>query len=665
MDGAAELLALIEGTLIQVDLDRKALQAALDDEPAPGDPRRRLILGAALVLCIDTDGGHFAGFEEAVAAVLGHRHARLAIDHPALRLLADAGELMAGAFDQLDDPALVPLADRVVRGLADRAVPTSIRLIAAMGAASYFDACVDIEKVWWLELAVRDVLAEPDAPPRLVAEWHRGLIVACYSCGQAARGEELRRRQTAQAAPPITAVELKLLLLDAYTLLGEGRAEAGREVLARAEPLLRASRPCQANLWHFLASRLALLEHRLGDALKHARLANRLRAEAAYPDRWAGLDIMQEGQVHVARGEYFEAVPFFEHAHRTGTGIQAEYCTCLANLARALGQAERGDAAQAHQSLAAAFSFAREREWTGFFRVIPNVAARLCAWALEAAVETGFARRVIAERRLEAEGIEVVAWPWPIRVRTLGRFEIEMDGQPLSMRGKVARKPLELLQFVIASGGSDVAASNAIFALWPDLEGDKARSAFNVAVHRLRKLLGRDEAVKLELGRLGLDTQVMWVDCLAFEALADRVVPPLTTQTAGAAQRAQALYGGHFMHDDEEHAWLMAHRSRLASKFKRLVRALAEHATAAGDARAAHNLLERAIELDPLAEDLARLLMQHLAARGEAAAALQVYDRCASGLAGLLGAAPSAATRELAARLRQPAAPPPTPIGDR
>jgi len=517
---------------------------------------------------------------------------------------------------------------------------------------------VDIEKVWWLELAVRDVLAEPDAPPRLVAEWHRGLVVACYSCGQAARGEELRRRQVAQATPPITAVELKLLLLDAYTLLGEGRAEAGREVLARAEPLLRASRPCQANMWHFLASRLAMLEQRLGDALKHARLANRLRVEAAYPDRWAGLDIMQEGQVQVARGEYFEAVPFFEHAHRTGTGIQAEYCTCLANLARALGQAEAGDTVHAHQALVAAFSFAREREWTGFFRVIPKVAARLCAWALEAGVETGFARRVIAERRLEAEGIEVVAWPWPIRVRTLGRFEIEMDGQPLSMRGKVARKPLELLQFVIASGGSDVAAGNAMFALWPDLEGDKARSAFNVAVHRLRKLLGRDEAITLELGRLGLDTQVMWVDCLAFEALADRAVPPLTPETAGAAQRAQALYGGHFMHDDEEHAWLMAHRSRLASKFKRLVRALADHATAAGDAQAARNLLERAIELDPLAEDLARLLMQHLAARGETAAALQVYERCAAGLARLLGAAPSAATRELAARLRHPPRPP-------
>jgi LuxR family transcriptional regulator, maltose regulon positive regulatory protein len=652
MNGSAELLALIGQTLGKVDLDRKALRAASDAEQALGDERRRMVLGAALVLCIDTDGGHYAGFEEAVAAVRAHRHARQAIDDPALRLVADAGDLMAGAFDELDNPALVQLAEDVVRGLANKSIPTAMRLIAAMGAASYFDARVDIEKVWWLELAVRDVLAMPDAPARLAAEWHRALVVACYSCGQTARGEELRRRHGAQGTPLIAVVELKLLLLDAYTMLGEGRVEAGRETLTRAEPLLRASMPYQASIWHFLASRLAMLDQRLGDALKHAQLANRLRQEAAYPDRWAGLDIMQEGQVHVARGEYFEAVPFFEHAHRTGTGVQAEYCTCLANFARALGQAESGESAGAQRSLAAAFAFARQREWTGFFRAIPKVTARLCAWALEAGIEADFARAVIADRRLEAEGIEVVAWPWPIRVRTLGRFEVEIDGAALSMRGKVARKPLELLQFIIASGGSEVASGNAMFALWPDLDGDKAKSAFNVAVHRLRKLLGRDEAITLELGRLGLNTQVMWVDCLAFETLADQVALPLTPSTARLAQRAQALYRGHFLHDDEEHAWLMVHRSRLASKFKRLMRSLAEHAGASGDAAAARDLLERAIELDPLAEDLVRTLMELLAAQGEVAGALAVHERSSAALRRLLGAGPSQASRELAARLR-------------
>ncbi len=652
MGGYAELTAVIEQTLADSELDRTTLRTHFEAELARGDSAPCLVVAAAMVLCIDTDGGHYAGFEEAVAAIRTHRHARAQIDDPALRLVANAGDLMTGAFDDLDNPALPALAEAVVHGLGNKAIPTAMRLIAAMGAASYFEARVDIEKIWWLELAVRDVLAQGDAPARLVAEWHRALVAACYGCGQVARGEELRRREASKGTPQLEVVALKLLVLDAYTALGEGRIEAGRDALALAEPLLRASLPYQAGMWHFLSSRLALLEQRLGDALHHARLSNRLRLEARYPDRWSGLSLMQEGHVHMARGDWFAAIPIFERAHRAGTGIQAEYCTCLANFARALDQAERGDAAEAQRSLAAAWAFARLREWTGFFRATPKVVARLCAWALEAGIEPNFARRVIADRRLEAEGIEVAAWPWPIRVRTLGRFEVEIDGAALAMRGKVAGKPLELLQFIIASGGSDVASGNAQFALWPDLDGDKAKSAFNVAVHRLRKLLGRDEAITLELGRLGLDTRVMWVDCLAFEALADQVTLPLTGAGAQQAQRAQALYGGHFLHDDAEHAWLMVHRSRLASKFKRLVRALAEHATAEGDSARARNLLERAIELDPLAEDLARTLMELLAAQGEHAAALAVHQRCVASLERLLGAQPSAAMRELAVRLR-------------
>lgn len=236
-------MSLIDPTISRTDLDRAALRAALAAALSQGDSGRCTVLAAALVLCIDTDGGDYTGFEAAAAALRLHRHARPTIADPALRLVADAGVLMAGAFDDLDDNALPPLAADVVRGVSNKAIPAAVRLLSAMGAASYFDARVDIEKVWWLELAVRDVFAQPDVAPRLAAEWHRGLVVACYSRGQAARGDQLRRRQSAQGIPPIAVVQLKLLLLDAYTHLGEGRGEAGRDALTRAEPLRRASAP--------------------------------------------------------------------------------------------------------------------------------------------------------------------------------------------------------------------------------------------------------------------------------------------------------------------------------------------------------------------------------------------------------------------------------------
>ena len=189
-----------------------------------------------------------------------------------------------------------------------------------------------------------------------------------------------------------------------------------------------------------------------------------------------------------------------------------------------------------------------------------------------------------------------------------------------------------------------------------DLEGDKARSAFNVALHRLRKLLGNDDAVVLELGRVSLNPKLVWVDCLAFELLVDGAgaSPAATLAPAAAlgAQRAVAMYGGHFLHETEDEPWQMACRSRLASKFKRTVTLLARHGVACGDTRAVRTLLERALELDPLAEDIARELMRLLSESGEQAAALNVFEHCRAAIAKGLDAKPASATLALVQRIR-------------
>jgi DNA-binding SARP family transcriptional activator len=240
-------------------------------------------------------------------------------------------------------------------------------------------------------------------------------------------------------------------------------------------------------------------------------------------------------------------------------------------------------------------------------------------------------------------------------VLTLGRFQIELDGTPLAFRGKVARKPLELLQFLVASGGNEVSATNVMYALWRDLEGDKAKAAFNVALHRLRKLLGNTEAVVLELGRASLNSKLVWVDCHAFEHLVDSSTAP-SIQLAPAAelnaQRALAMYDGHFLHGTADESWQMVYRSRLAGKFKRTAIQLASHGVANGHLRGARLLLERALELDPLAEDLARELMRLLIDAGEHAAALNVFEQCRCAIERKLHAQPAKATLELVQRIR-------------
>ncbi|MCE9657393.1 MAG: hypothetical protein K8R60_02460 [Burkholderiales bacterium] len=621
----------------------------------PAEPIGRLLAGAALVQCIGIADDDYTGFEDAVAAVAAAVPALDTIDDPADLLLARAGALVAGWFRALDDPTLPKLAEAIVRTLADASIAAPVRARAGLAALGYHQARLSLDNVLWIELAIRPVLAEPGIGARLADEWHHALVQCFWECGARERAEALRAERSIEGGGLRPEIALKLLLLDAQVALGEGRPESGLAALARSMPLLDARAPRAASWWHLLRSRLHLMQGQHRDALTHARLSLRLAQESHVPERWMGVTVMQEGQVQLAIGAPAEAVPFFVRAGAASSGAQADYCWCLAHFARALAAFDAGRIDAGRETLGLGFGLARQLQWQSFLRALPKVAASLCALALEHGVEEAFVREVIAARGLEAVRRDLAAWPWPIRIATLGAFRIELNGAELVFRGKAAKKPLELLQFVIASSGSDVSTDTATFALWPDLDGDKARAALTIALHRLRKLLGHDDAVLLELGRLGLNGRLLWVDCLAFEQLVDSTGGPAAAPSPaaiGAAQRAVELYRGAFLHSSQEHVWQMVCRTRLASKFKRMVALLVGHAVASGQPRAARTLLERALELDPLAEETARELMRILIDLGEHAAALAVFERCRDAIFEGLGARPSAATLALLAPLR-------------
>jgi|GEM_PF-1618721 len=639
--------------LADVGAGRAELRAAAAAFEALGDANGRALACAALLVFIGIADDDYTGFE-AAAATLSAGTALAPWADPADALLAEAGALMAGGFHALDAPELAARAATLTAALADSTIPARLRCCAGLTALGYHHIGMDLAGVLWLELALRPLLADPAVGARLADEGFHLVVQSLYQCEAPSHADALRQRRLCAGPPPLPVIELKLLLLDAQIALGAGHADAGRSALKRAEPLLDPRAPRPAGWWHLLHSRLDLLDGRHLQALTHARLALRLASASQLPERWMGVTVMQEGQVQMAQGAYLQALPFFERAGRAASGSQARFCACLAHLARALHHAAADGAQSQNEAtaqLASGLQIARELAWLNFFRATPAVAAAVCALALERGIEASFVREVIATRGLAAVRPDLAEWPWPIRVRTLGGLRIEIDGQTLAFKGKVAKKPLELLLFVIASSGVEVSVGTVAFALWRELEGDKAHAALTVALHRLRKLLGHDDAVLLELGRLSLNPQQVWVDCLAFEQLADSVGMPnpgaWPPAVRAAAERAQALYGGPFLHGSDDEAWQLVYRSRLASKFKRMVTLLAQAAMARGDSAAARAVLERGLEFDPLAEDLVRDLMRELIAAGEKAAALTVFERCRLAIAQRLGAEPSPATLRL------------------
>jgi DNA-binding SARP family transcriptional activator len=274
---------------------------------------------------------------------------------------------------------------------------------------------------------------------------------------------------------------------------------------------------------------------------------------------------------------------------------------------------------------------------------------RLFTTALEHGIEVEYVQGLIRKRKLAPtpEVLHLEHWPWPIKIRTLGAFRLEKDGEPVRFPGKVQRRPLDLLKITIALGGREVDTRRIIDGLWPEAEGDAAEDAFASALRRLRLLLGDPAALALQDDKLSLDPQRVWVDAWALEHLLER-------KDAAPADFAQvlALYRGAFLEKESGAAWAWPLRERLRNRF---LRELARHGQLLmrdKHCEEAIRLFERGLEADDLAEELYCNLMRCYQALGRRAEALGVYERCRKLLSSRLGVTPSPETEALRHALR-------------
>ncbi len=270
--------------------------------------------------------------------------------------------------------------------------------------------------------------------------------------------------------------------------------------------------------------------------------------------------------------------------------------------------------------------------------------------ALAEGIERDYARALVKKWRVHPEEppLQLDGWPWPIELRTLGRFEVRRDGALLSSPKKAQETPLRLLRALVALGAGGVASRDLIEALWPDADGDTGRRVLDTTLHRLRKLLDVEDAATMSEGRVRLDPRRVWIDVAAFEHLLER------RPEAAPAERLFALYRQPFLVDSDE-PWTLPPRERLHGKFLRAVQALGGALEARGELERASEVYARALEIDDLAEALYRALMRCAAALGRESEALRVYQRCQRVLRSRLGAGPSSETEQLRAHIRRPA----------
>jgi LuxR family maltose regulon positive regulatory protein len=279
-----------------------------------------------------------------------------------------------------------------------------------------------------------------------------------------------------------------------------------------------------------------------------------------------------------------------------------------------------------------------------------NWASALSAEALQRGLVPDRVRRFIADFRLAPPSRHMEHWPWPVRIRTLGDFSVEVNGEALTFSGKVPKRLLALLKVIIAFGGKDVPEEKITDALWPDEDGDAAHQSFTTALHRLRKLLGNNDFIVQKEGQASLDPRSCWVDALAFDDLSTQAE---SVRAGGAesfedvAMRAASLYSGDFLPPEIGAAWVLPIRARLREHFIYLVGSLGARLEDAHRWEDALALYRRGVEADILTETFYQGLMRCHYQGGRTAEALSVYRRMRELLHESFGLQPSTATEEL------------------
>jgi len=359
------------------------------------------------------------------------------------------------------------------------------------------------------------------------------------------------------------------------------------------------------------------------------------------------------GTALLDNNEQKKGLAFLSDARKLACTIKSHTAEYLSLISEAEYFFKRHEEKAGLDALAKAMAIGKKQGFVNHSTWRQPVMAFLCAKALESGIEVDYVQDLIRKRNLvpDTAFVELENWPWPVRIYALGHFRIELDGKPLTFTGKVQKKPLELLQFLISHGGHEVGEMNVMDAIWPDAEGDAAYRTLITTLRRLRKLLGRKESVRFRNGRLGLDPCSCWTDVWAFERLFTKADD---ARKAGKKrmglelyERALNRYRGPLLGQEFEEIGDSALREFLREKFITCLKTLGHDAEQRKRWDKAIRYYLQALKVDGRTEEIYRLLMVCYAKAGRHGDAIDVHERCRKMLSTTCGREPSAETDEI------------------
>ena len=245
----------------------------------------------------------------------------------------------------------------------------------------------------------------------------------------------------------------------------------------------------------------------------------------------------------------------------------------------------------------------------------------------------------------------------PPRTFTLfGGFSLRRGEWPVDERAWGRPTTARLVRVLLAQRGAFLPEEALLEALWPDKAPKSARSSVQVAVSRARAVIDAPGAEQSAIQyserayRLVLDDRDR-VDTELFTAAAEAALAATGPERLRLLEQAAGLWAGEPMPEERYSDWATEWREDLVARYRRVLTALAELRTRAGDHAGAAAAATRLVALDPLDEGAQRLLIAAHARAGNRARALRQYLACRKQLVDALGLEPSEETRALHRRV--------------
>lgn len=643
-DHRAGLAASHRGDLAATPMLAAALAAGL----ASGD-RRHAALASAALLIEGQLRSTFRGFREHVERLAVARDARFRWRSADDELLALTGLLIGLLFIAPADDFIDACAARVLALLEG---DVDVNLVFTAGRVLMFYAQPRENQVLMQRVYATlkpSMQHEALAPHRLASYLMHWARVVRYAKDPRQADAVLRETRRLAEAHGLDDIRYWIAFHDVERSLPSRNVAEAERALAAAEAYADPARLGDLPRLEFLKTKVATLKGDGDRAVVHAARATAYARELEFPPPPLAVFVVSEAQARLAVGESAAALALMHEAAPLAPLAFADEIRDMIALIEADDAiaAARDDG---RDKLAAAWARIRERRFYDTFDGYPAFGARLCALALAHGIEVDFVRSLIDVRGIAPPPDAPDAWPWPVRIEALGGFTVFRHGTPLAFEGKAQKKPIELLQVLVALGGRAVAKDTLREYLWPDASGT-VPAVLDMLVSRARKLLGDPLAIRVEEGRIGFDPSHVWLDVWAFDRDIEALQAALpaaageaTVDIDALAQRLVARYRGPFLGNAEPSRWSLPARDRWQNRLRRSLADVGRYHTERGNHARAAALYERVLEEDSLAEELYRRLMRAYLAMGEPAEAARVYRRCRDMLSVQLGIPPSGET---------------------